>query len=208
MAQVALKLKTFVLGDLGNNAYLLYDDLSKEAFLIDVPKPSLEIKRFLQKNELVLKFVLLTHGHFDHIWGFEGFSVPFFIHPKDEEFLTDPRINASLFCGEPVAIREKPNFLEGNDLTFGSQKIEVIHTPGHTPGSVCFKVGDWLFSGDTLFRHSIGRTDIPFASYEDIIASIKNKLLVFDPATIVYPGHGGPTTIGEEERNNQFLRES
>ena len=207
MAQVGLKLKTFVLGDLGNNAYLLYDDITKEAFLIDVPKPSLEIKRFLQKNELVLKFVLLTHGHFDHIWGLQGFSVPFFIHPKDEEFLTDPRINASLFCGEPVAIREKPHFFDGDHLAFGSQKIEVIHTPGHTPGSVCFKIGDWLFSGDTLFCHSIGRTDIPFASYEDIIASIKNKLLVLDPATVVYPGHGGPTTIGDEERDNQFLRE-
>jgi len=111
MAQVGLCLKTFVLGDLGNNAYLLYDKGTKDAFLIDVPKPSLEIRRFLQKNELTLKFILLTHGHFDHIWGFQGFSVPFFIHPKDEEFLTDPRINASLFCGEPVVIREKPHFL-------------------------------------------------------------------------------------------------
>jgi len=207
MAQVGFKLKIFVLGNLGNNAYLLYDELTKEALLIDVPKPSLDIKRFLHKNGLNLKFVLLTHGHFDHIEGFDGFNVPFFIHPNDEEFLTDPRINASLFCGAPVVIRDKPQLLDSDKLFFGNTKIDVIHTPGHTPGSVCFKIGDWLFSGDTLFFHSVGRTDIPFASHADIIASIKNKLLILDPGTIVYPGHGGHTTIGEEERNNPFLQE-
>ena len=208
MAQSRLELKTFALGDLGNNAYLIFDKADQEAFLIDAPKPSLEIKRFLHKHGLKLKFILLTHGHFDHIAGLDGFEAPFFIHPRDEEFLNDPRINASLFCGEPFVVKEKPQLFDNSmRLNFGQNTIEIILTPGHTPGSVCYKVNGWLFSGDTLFYHSVGRTDIPLASFDDIIASIKNKLLILDPGTEVYPGHGSPTTIGEEEKNNSFLQE-
>jgi len=201
-----LELQSFTMGDMGNNCYLLYDDKVKEAVLIDVANPYLEIKRFLRRRGLTLKYILLTHGHFDHIWGLNGFDVPFYVHPKDEEFLTDPRVNASLFCGAPVTVSKNPSLLEdGMSIDFCGCGIEVIHTPGHTPGSVCFKAGDRLFSGDTLFYHSVGRTDIPLASHREIIDSINNKLMVLDPATKVYPGHGQFTTIGEEEEHNPFL---
>lgn len=203
---MSLELKSFVLGELENNCYLVFDEQTKNAFLIDASRPCAKIKKFIAEKKLALKFIIFTHGHFDHISGYSEFDVPFYVHPQDDEFLRDPRINASLFCGAPITLDKTPILFEDKvPLKFEGYEIEVIHTPGHTPGSVCFYLNDWLFSGDTLFYHSIGRTDIPLASSEDILNSIKQKLLILPEDTKVYPGHGAVTTIGREKTNNPFL---
>jgi len=202
-----LTVKRFVVGGMRNNCYLVYDAHSKKAFLVDASSPCEEIMRFISHEELHLDFIILTHGHFDHIADVECFNVPFYIHEADAEFLTDPRINASLFCGNPISVKAHPIIVNSNTvLDFEGNNIEIIHTPGHTPGGICLKIEHWLFSGDTLFYRSVGRTDIPLSSHDDIISSIQFKLFALPDNTKVFPGHGEETTIGYEKAHNPFLR--
>jgi hydroxyacylglutathione hydrolase len=203
---MSLVLKTFTMGSMGNNCYLVYDDFSKKAFIVDAPASSDEVREFIKKEQLFLEFILLTHGHFDHIADIDKFHVPFYIHPGDEEFLKDPRINASLFCGEPIIVNREPRVFDGaGTIKFDEYSIEIITTPGHTPGGVCYRLDNWLFSGDTLFYNSIGRTDIPLACHKDIISSIAVKLMCLPDDLKVFPGHGHSTTIGREKSSNPFL---
>ena len=128
------------------------------------------------------------------------------MHQDDHQFLKDIAINGSAFFGSSIMVqREAKLYKDSQPFFFDKYPIEVIHTPGHTPGGVSLKLGNWLFSGDTLFLDSVGRTDIPLASGEQIIKSIKEKLLVLPPDTIVYPGHGASTTIAREIKSNPFL---
>jgi len=201
-----LSLKTFCLGDLFNNCYLIVHDKSKKGFIIDSPAPTNEIKDFIRSQSLEIDFIALTHAHFDHIGGLRSLPFPFYIHQNDLQLLKDPQANGSAFFDSSIVVEKKPRLYKENEpLYFDNYSIEVIHTPGHTPGSVSLKLNNWLFSGDTLFLDSIGRTDIPLASPERIIKSIKEKLLVLPSDTIVYPGHGAPTTIAREAKLNPFL---
>jgi len=202
-----LTVRTFCLGDLFNNCYLIFDNKSKKAFIVDSPAPTEEVINFIQSQNLNIEFVVLTHAHFDHIGGLGSLPFPFYIHQDDLQLLKDPQVNGSAFFDSSIVVEKKPKLYKENEpLRFDSYSIEVIHTPGHTPGSVSLKLNDWLFSGDTLFLDSIGRTDIPLASQERIIKSIKEKLLVLPLNTIVYPGHGAPTTIAREKEHNSFLK--
>jgi glyoxylase-like metal-dependent hydrolase (beta-lactamase superfamily II) len=202
-----LTLKTFVIGSIENNCYLVFDQETKAAFLIDSPVDDGTLAQFISENNLNVKFIVLTHAHYDHIDGLNNWDVPFYLHPADLPILEDERFNGSFMFGVKLAISKKPLLLDENKpLKFESYFIEVYHTPGHTPGCVCLKLGDWLFSGDTLFCQSIGRTDLPFGSYRDIFDSIKNKLLKLPDKTEVYPGHGPQSTIGQERRGNPFLK--
>ena len=202
----ALAIKTFCLGDLFNNCYLIFDDKSKKAFIIDSPAPTDELINFIQSQNLNIEFIALTHAHFDHIGGLRSLPFPFYIHQDDLQLLKDPQMNGSAFFNSSIMVEKKPRLYKNNEpLHFDNYSIEVIHTPGHTPGSVSLKLNNWLFSGDTLFLDSIGRTDIPLASQERIIKSIKEKLLVLPSDTTVYPGHGAPTTIAREAKLNPFL---
>ena len=202
----ALAIKTFCLGDLFNNCYLIFDDKSKKAFIIDSPAPTDELINFIQSQNLNIEFIALTHAHFDHIGGLRSLPFPFYIHQDDLQLLKDPQMNGSAFFNSSIMVEKKPRLYKNNEpLHFDNYSIEVIHTPGHTPGSVSLKLNDWLFSGDTLFLDSIGRTDIPLASQKGIIKSIKEKLLVLPSETIVYPGHGASTTIAREAKLNPFL---
>jgi glyoxylase-like metal-dependent hydrolase (beta-lactamase superfamily II) len=200
-----LILKQFIVGGLETNCYLIFDKTTKKGFLVDVPSPADEVKEFIKKENIDVGFVILTHAHFDHIGGLGDFPNDFYIHYQDAPLLKDASLNFSSLLGSPFSVEREPRFMEeANPLSFGSHSIEVFHTPGHTPGSVSVKLGNWLFSGDTLFLGSVGRTDIPLASHEALLESIA-KIMKLPPDTIVYPGHGPSTTVGREKDSNPFI---
>lgn len=201
-----LSLQVFVLGDLFTNSYLVYDESTKNGFLVDIPCSSRELTSFIKKERINLLFIALTHAHFDHIGGLGSISVPFYIHEKDVPLLKDSHLNGSYFFDLGMAIKDEPLLYdESSVLKFGSHSVQILYVPGHTPGSVALKVGKWLFSGDTLFFDSIGRTDIPLGSSSALLKSIKEKILTLPPETAVWPGHGSSTTVGREKKENPFL---
>jgi len=196
-----------VVGPLEVNAYVAADPVKKEAFLIDPGGDPGRIKRFLDRNGFTLKFIINTHGHGDHIAANGFFKAPVYIHRLDADFLADPEKNLSATFGFPITSPGASRLLEdGETLAAGDMKMEILHTPGHTPGSISIRMGGAVFTGDALFRGSIGRTDFSYGDEELLIESIKNKLLVLDDDTVIYPGHGEPSTIGEERRSNPFLK--
>jgi len=195
-------------GMFGSNSYMLID--KSEAVLIDAGVPTKDVLGVLHKSKAKLKYILLTHGHIDHICTVddirESTNAHVLIHEKDSECLINGERNLSSSFMKPYAYKKADQELtDGEDVVFGSTKIRVIYTPGHSKGGCCFLVGDMLFSGDTLFLSSIGRTDLYGGDFKELISSIKEKLLVLPEDTKVYPGHGNDTTIGIEIRNNPFL---
>lgn len=199
-------LEPILVGTMGVNAYVVGDPVSKEAALIDPGADYSKIKRIIDKNLLKLKYVVNTHGHGDHIGGDDKFGVPILIHRLDADFLGSPAKNLSAYFGFSLQVSKPDRFLEEKDkIEIGRLSLEVLHTPGHTPGSICLKYDNILFSGDTLFYEGVGRTDFPHASEKDLFDSIKNKLFTLPEETRVYPGHGPPTTIAHEKKNNPFL---
>jgi len=201
-----LILKTFVFGELYNNCYLIFSEKSKKGFMVDSPTANREFDEYIQNKNLEILFIALTHAHFDHIGGLDSYSIPFYIHKDDLPLLKNPDLNGSAFFSSSVIIKKRPYFYQdGMLLRFEEYNIEIIHSPGHTPGSVALKLNNWLFSGDTIFFDSIGRTDIPLASHDKLITSIKKRLLTLPADTIIYPGHGPSTTVGREKKHNPFL---
>lgn len=201
-------LEVLPIGLYGSNCYILGDD--GEGVVIDPGVDAGEILRTAEKNSLKIKFIILTHGHIDHICHMDklrdltGAEVA--VHKADSDTFSNPVLNGSVLTGQDISFRDADIFLkEGDVLEVGSLKLNIIHTPGHTPGGICIKVGNNVFTGDTLFRMSIGRTDLGRGNYEEIIDSIKNKLMILDDNVKVYPGHNESTTIGFERRNNPFL---
>lgn len=203
--------KTFVEPPLENNNYLLIDEKSKDAVLVDCSHYDLKIKSFLDENGATLKYIILTHGHFDHIMGvakmIKDTGAKLFLHSGDDLLLKD--VNSFTFMlGLPsVEVPEVSQYLKDGDIiTLGDNiQIKVIHTPGHTKGGVCYLVDNMLFSGDTLFKESIGRTDLEGGSFAELEASIKKKLFILPDDLNVYTGHGQMTTIGHEKKYNNCL---
>ena len=207
-----MHIKRFTHGICHANSYILVDEETKNAVLFDSCGCNDKIIKYLNDNNLVLKGILLSHGHFDHIDGLKELrsitGARVYIFSDEERFLNNPELNLSedkSFADEAL---EKADYLfkDGEILSVGGMNIEVIHTPGHTSGSVCFKYKDCIFSGDTLFKASIGRFDFPTGDGMTEIKSIKEKLLVFNDMVKVYPGHGGSTTIGHEKTHNPFIQ--
>lgn len=200
----------FTVGPLDVNCYLIADDDTKDAVCIDPGGNVDDILKSLTKNNLKLKYIINTHGHFDHIGGNavlrEITGALFAVHTDDAVLLKDA-VSQAAFFGIISEDSPKPDILlKDNDmLAVGGFKIKVIHTPGHTKGGISLLINEMLFTGDTLFAGSVGRTDFPGGSQTQLINSIKNKLMVLDEDIKVYPGHGQPTTIGKEKRNNIFL---
>lgn len=199
-----LILKVFPAGPLLTNNYLIFNEESKRGFIIDLSSSSGELFSFLEKQGIVVNFVALTHAHFDHIAGLENTEFPFYLHKNDSPLLGDPAINGSSFFSEPIKINKSPCYYQ-EKLKFEDFEIKIIESPGHTPGSVALKIGDWLFTGDTLFYQSIGRTDIPLACGDLLLDSIQKKIMVLPDSTLIYPGHGPSSSLGYEKKNNPFL---
>jgi glyoxylase-like metal-dependent hydrolase (beta-lactamase superfamily II) len=200
-----LKLQAFPLGDLYTNSYFIFDPVEKNGLIVDAPAGVGAVREFSRAQGIDIRCVLITHGHFDHIAGLAALEYPFYLHREDAAFLTDARLNGSLFFGEPLTVVKKPQFYPDGPILFGRHTITVIPTPGHTPGSVSLKIDGCLFSGDALFYESIGRTDIPLASSQTLLISIKDRLLCLPGNTAIYPGHGKPTTVAHEKSHNPFL---
>ena len=200
------------LGDLATNCYFLADEKTGDAIMIDAPDEHELIERFLEEKGYTLRKILLTHAHFDHILALsyikEHTGAEICLHEDEADVLGDEELNHLFFHGKTYSpSRPKPDVLlkDGDTVTVGEIFIKVIHTPGHTKGGASYLAGDLLFSGDTLFRHSIGRTDLPTGDYKSEIKAIKEKLLPLGDDIKVYPGHGAATTIGEERKENPYL---
>jgi len=205
-ASAAFFLKSFVVGPMAVNCYLVADPVTKEACLIDPGAGPSGIKECIRKNGFNLKFIINTHGHGDHIAANGAFDAPVYIHRLDKEFLKDPNLNLSSSFFFKVTSPEASRFLEdGDGVDLGSLKFKVMHTPGHTPGSISLVLDGIAFTGDTLFRSGVGRTDFDYGDEGELFKSINEKLLTLSNDTIIYPGHGDASTIGEERQSNPFF---
>ena len=177
--------KTLVNGMLQENCYVIVDEESKELAIIDPGSESERLSQAIDNLGGKPKYILLTHGHDDHV--------------ADEELIgKDKTVFGSIR-------KSDKNVEDGDEIILGKSEIKVIHTPGHTPGGVCYLVDNKLFSGDTLFQGSVGRSDFIGGNHTELINSIKSKLVPLGSGVEVYPGHGPMSTIGYEERNNPFL---
>lgn len=208
----------FPAGMLACNCYVLAQHQGSDAIIVDPGQRAFgPLRRILDENRLTPAAVLLTHGHIDHIWSAQkvadAFGCPVFIHPQDRAMLTDPikgfgpriaQVALGALFREPRQVVDLDR--DGDTLDLGGIAVSVDHTPGHTRGSVCFRVESTVFTGDTLFKGSVGRTDLPGGSGRDLLGSIVTKLLTLDDGTRVLPGHGEASTIGAERRTNPFLQ--
>ena len=202
--------EAFSTGMMGANCYIIGCEETKEACVIDPGDEDKKILGKLNKHGLTCRYIVLTHGHVDHIGALEevqkATGAKVLIHREDADMLTNPGKNLSSMMGLHLQFEPADRKLEEKDvIEVGNLKLEVIHTPGHTPGGICLKSGDFLITGDTLFAGSVGRSDFPGGSHTQLIASIKNKLLVYPDDTRVFSGHGTETSIGNEKRTNPFL---
>lgn len=205
-----MKFKVLPLGVYQANCYIVTDEKDNETAVIDPGGDFDQLKRYIEHNNLKVRYIILTHGHGDHIGALaelkEYTKAPVCINENDSSMLKDSRRNLSrLIGGKGVEIETDLKLKDGDVLELGDTKLEIIHTPGHTKGGICIRCGNVLFSGDTLFACSIGRTDLEGGSYEEILSSIKNKLFILPEDTEVYPGHGAATTIKTEKKHNPFF---
>lgn len=206
-----MKVEKFVTGIISTNCYLAINEETKQAVVIDPAACPSYLMGHIKSEGLDIQAILLTHGHFDHIMGIDGFlqefDVPVYVHEADGQLMTDAGLNQSGIYTAGYTYDGARYIQDGQILETAGFKFKVLHTPGHTPGGVCYYAEDEkiLFSGDTLFQNSVGRTDFPLSSMSDLIRGIKEKLLVLPDEVIVYPGHMGETTIGYEKSCNPFV---
>lgn len=199
------------LGLVGANCYILKE--GKQALVIDPGGEPERILEYLEGQNLEVDAILLTHAHFDHIGALEEIrrktGADVYLHPKEADWLGDPMLNGShKLVGEPITASPADHFLEEGPMDVGLFRFEVIHTPGHSPGSVSFIFPEhvFLFSGDALFQGSIGRTDLTGGDFDELAKSIRTKLYALPEEYTVFSGHGPQTTIGHEKMHNPFVR--
>ena len=222
--------KTFIEPPIENNNYLIIDEETKNAALVDCSAFDIWNKVPYTKGNVAattvgenrqeidnvnLKYILLTHGHFDHIAGIKPINAPMpneesrpyvLMHKSDMDWVN--RVNEYMpMMGMPeITVPKIDRFVEdGEIIKLGNLEISVIHTPGHTQGGVCYYVENNLFSGDTIFRESVGRCDLPGGDFDKIVESIKTRIFTLPDNTLIYPGHGKPTSVGWEKEHNFFM---
>jgi hydroxyacylglutathione hydrolase len=200
-----------VVGPLQCNCYIVGDPVTREAVVIDPGDDAEELSEILVAKELTVTAIVATHAHFDHIVAAghlrEQTGAPFYLHDADFPLLDWMQTSGRLFLGvelpPPPDVDVRPT--EGDVVEAGNLRLEVLHTPGHSPGSISLVTDDGIFAGDTLFAGSVGRTDLPGGSSQQLLSAITHKLFSFEEDLPVYPGHGPATTLGEEKRYNPFV---
>lgn len=204
-------IKTFIAGMMQTNCYIISNEETKECFLVDPAVCTPDMISYIKENDLKMQAILLTHGHFDHILGIteflREFEVPVYAYEAEKELLEDAEKNLSSAYGMFYIFKDAEYLKDGQVLEIAGMKIKVIYTPGHTIGGCCYYLEDEkvLFSGDTLFYTSIGRTDFETGSYNKLVNSVRLKLFRLPEEVKVYPGHMSETTIGYEKKYNPFL---
>ena len=206
-----MQIERFIVGMVGTNCYVVSNEETSECFLVDPGAYSDKVIAYIREHELKPQAILLTHGHFDHIMGLDGvlreFPIPVYAQEEEEILLKDASYNASVSYGPAYTFSGASYIKDGQILELAGMTIRAIHTPGHTIGGCCYYIESEhvLFSGDTLFHDSVGRTDFPTGSQSQLVRSIREKLLGLPEETVVWPGHMSETTIGHEKKYNPFL---
>lgn len=201
-------------GPLETNCYIVWDRDTRKAAVIDPGGDDDLIAQQIARLELDVEWVLITHGHLDHCFSAGPIArkcgAGIGMHPDDIEHLIGGLEIAALYYDISAYERFTPTrFLtDGDVISLGNSEISVIHTPGHSQGGLCFATDAGVFCGDTVFAGSVGRTDFPGGSFEQLIESIRTKILTMDDSTRLYPGHGPATSVGEERRSNPFLQQA
>ncbi len=214
-------IKTFIEPPIDNNDYLIIDEDTREAALIDCSAIDIWDKILVREGRVIattsgnaryeigdvkLKYILLTHGHFDHVAGIRDFGIEVMMHKNDLPILKQVNQYMTMFGMPEMTIPKIGKFIvDGDIIKLGKFDIKVIHTPGHTQGGVCYYVDGKLFSGDTIFKEAVGRCDLEGGDFEQIVESIQNKIYTLPDETEIYPGHGKTTTVGWEKVHNRFL---
>lgn len=206
-----MKLKVAVVGMVSTNCYVVANSQNNEIIVIDPGDDVEVINEHIDRMHGTVKGILLTHGHFDHIMAVNELAalhhVKVYAHSIEKELLADPAINCSQGIGRPYIVELQETLEDNMTFTLAGFRIKVLHTPGHTSGSVCylFEEEGVLFSGDTVFMESVGRADLPTGNEGKLLASIQNKLVDLDDNIKVFPGHGPSTSIGYEKENNMYF---
>lgn len=214
-----MKISSLAVGPLQSNCYVIWDEETKYAAIIDPGDEPQKIKMEIESQGLIPKIMFITHGHIDHIAGAAGLkkaypAIEVMGHKEDADMMLDPVKNLGIMMGLDVRGPAFEKLLEdGDTITLGKTKLNVLHVPGHSPGSICLyykgtgKGQSTLFAGDVIFYLGIGRTDFPGGSFELLIDGIRKKIFTLPPDTVIYPGHGNDTTVKFEKASNPFLDE-
>ena len=206
-----LKVRHLVVGAVATNCYIAENKKTKEALIIDPGDNAARIVQIIKEDGVVPVAVLLTHGHFDHAMAAqevaEQYGIKIYAHETEKETLETPQINLSGMIGRTLTFHADCYVKDGEILNLAGFEIRVLHTPGHTQGGVCYYIEEEkaLFSGDTLFCQSVGRTDFPTGSMSQLVRSVKEQLFVLPDDVQVYPGHDSVTSIGYEKQYNPFF---
>ena len=200
-----------IVGAIETNCYIVYDEETKECAVIDPGAEAEKIIRLIHQKELKPIMIINTHDHVDHVGAnkdlIDEYGVPLLIHSADSPMLDKvEQMELSFFLGAKNSPPADKFLVEGEKVDIGSIQLEIIHTPGHSPGSVSLLGNGVLFSGDTLFWGGVGRTDLPGGSWNELVRSIKEKILTLPKETLVLPGHGPQTTVDQEKRSNPFIQ--
>ena len=206
-----MKIEKFVLGAMQTNCYLILNEETKEVIIVDPAICPDYMISHVRSHGYIPRAVLLTHAHFDHVMGIEGwvkeFQIPVYLHEDEKEILAEPKLNLSYMVGQNYSYQDVQILKDGDKLELAGFTFQVIHTPGHTKGGCCYyeEKEAVLISGDTLFHVSVGRSDFPTGNMATLIRSIKERLFVLPGDVMVYPGHNSLTCIADERKFNPFV---
>lgn len=206
-----MRIEKFVLSSMGTNCYFIENEETNELVIVDPAVCTDYLVSHVKSKGYTPKAILLTHAHFDHVMGIDGwvkeFEIPVYLHEEEKEILANPRLNLSQMFGTEYSYDNVHCLKDGDEITLAGISFRVIHTPGHTKGGCCYYIEDEsvLISGDTLFCQSVGRSDFPTGDMATLVNSIREKLFCLPDDTLVYPGHERQTCIADEKRLNPFV---